>query len=333
MSMPTAERRAFPVRTWQEVMAMENDRGFVIDGLVCTTSTLLVAEPKAGKSLLGASILGALLTGEPLLGREVRVPDGGWRIALCWTDDNAEAEYRDRLMTILPKGLEPAVRFYRVSEIDGKGWSRLHSEIKADGCNFVIFDVMNQALCGSANDDKVVTDFFRGVRECTRNSIPVLLIVHSSEKTGEHGKSKNPLGSTQISGNARWIISLTRNASGVWTLETKGSVADICAIRFTAPEFDVPRFEIGKEVSGVEKRTSSRQRSTATLNRNGEIAAYVVAECQGLSQADTAARISAKWNLRKSGCVSNLSGGRGYGALLQRDGDTWRLSRPQEVAA
>jgi hypothetical protein len=330
-------RMTFVRRTCDDVKGKENVRRFLVDGILCDSSTLLVGEPKAGKSLFTAGLIASLLTGREFLGREVAVPEGGWRIAVWHTDDDSDKEYLDRIESVIPyESFKDSLFLYEVSgRVGCAEWESIRDVVMTDGCNLVIFDNMIQALTGSVNDDVVVRDFFHGVRVCVRNRIPVLIVTHSSEKIGEKGrKPQGPMGNTQISAAVRWQINLSRTTSGIWTLAGKGSIGDPGEIKFNAPVHDVPRYEVTTEATGEEKRSKARQRSKTTLDRNAEIAHFVVSECQGFNQKETAKRIAAKWSIYKaSTCEKNLSQKLGFGTLVERQGTTWTYAEQRAAQA
>lgn len=302
----------------------ETGEDFVIDGLITTGATLLYGEPNAGKSLMAAGIVASLVTGEPFLGREVK---GTRKVAVCWSDDRAPAEYGKRITPLLPEGSTDDVMFYCMPIMRSvEQWQRLYDQVTNDGCDFVIFDVMTQIIDGDANDGPPVAKFFDGVRRFTRDGIPALVITHSSEKSGEGGrKSDKPMGNTTISGFARWNIFLSRNKGGMWTASCFGKWADSALIQFYGAEgFNVPRFRVAGEKDGEELRGAARQRSASTLDKRAETARWIAANCQGLHKRAAAEKAAQALGLTASTLQRELSDGT-YKALLDYRDRNWIL--------
>ncbi|MCP2335788.1 hypothetical protein FHU30_001118 [Actinomadura rupiterrae] len=328
--------------TWDEVVAMEMAEQYVIEGLVSAHSTLLAGEPKAGKSLITAGLLRSLFTGEPFLGRRVNPSLDGqpYRVALCWTDDAARQEYRDRLLAVLPPGAKPDLRFFEIrGAMREEDWPPLARQIREAGCNFLVFDVMSQALDGSLNDDHVVSMFFRGVREFARQGIPVLVLTHTSDKSGPNGwRPTAPMGSTLISAAVRTRLMLTRSAGGIWTVRVTGSTTGLSEIQFSAVRHDVPAFTVVASMTVEERRDAavsrSRKRSGERLDRDEKLAQYIVQHCQGMTRAEAAGVLfrANPGGRKESTLRKELSGGTLSRILSFDPADkSWSLAGPLEV--
>ncbi|MFI9576952.1 AAA family ATPase [Microbispora rosea] len=316
------EQGPFIVQTWDEVETEKARDLFIIDGLVSARSTLIYGEPKAGKSLVTAGILASLVSGEPFLDRNVDSPGTGWRPAICWTDDGGAAEYRSRMSAVLGEESQE-VRFYGLPAMTPRLWEQLFDVVYGHGCNFVVFDVLSQLTTGNLNDSTPIAEILNGIRLFTRRNIPVIMVAHESDKF--QGADK-PMGHTTISGGFRWRLRLTKSKTGVWTVKGDGNRGDRLEVKFTGDVIDVPSFDVISEANGADLRGASnerlRQRGQATMNLNGEIHDYVLANCQHLNQSKTAAELAAKFpNMTVETHRRYLREGNRYG--LKHDGKGW----------
>lgn len=303
---------------------------FIVEGIISASSTLIYGEAKVGKSFLVSSLVASLVTGSDFLGREVE--DRDWKVAICWTDDDGVAEYGERIATVLPDGIEPAVRFYGLPVMrTRRHWEALFARVMADGSNFLVIDNLSQASRGSLNDDNAVKDFFDGVRIFTRAGIPVVIVGHSSEKRSDTGnKSDLPLGSSVISQSVRWRCFYSRSRGKV-NVRFSGNHAE--AHSMTLDHGVGARFTVveKKDAQAVkdEQQERTRTRDSATLDRNADIARWVVAECQGKGRNAAAEAIAGQFGGTLSTAKTHLSKRSAYGCLLAPlPGNRWALAGP-----
>lgn len=328
------------VFTWEEALAAaEEVEDFIVGGVISSATTLLYGESKTGKSYLVCALVAAMVTGGTFLDKEV--DDRPWKVAILGTDDNAQTEYVKRISTALPEGMVPPVDIFQLPIMRTPAkWKSLHKKILDQGYNFVVIDSLTQAINGTINSDETIRDFFDGVRLFVNSGIPVLVVAHSSEKTGPNGKSDLPLGSSTITQSVRHRVYAYRQNGRVF-LKFKGNhiaeeyrmtLAPGAGARFTVLEEKSLAAlaeenakkkadrEAKKEAAAQAKEQAKQQRTTATLDRNARIAEYVVTKCQGMKPATVADKLSQEFGGSKTTYTSNLSGGRAYGALLSVDG-------------
>ncbi|MEW9555244.1 AAA family ATPase [Nonomuraea sp. NPDC050783] len=304
----------------------DTEEDFMIDGLITTGTTLLYGEPNAGKSLMTAGMLASLVTGEPFLGRRVNAAS---KVAVCWSDDRAYAEYGKRIMRVLHEDYWSDVRFYRMPIMrTADQWGRLYERVIDDGCDFAVFDVLPQIIDGDINDGPPVAQFFDGVRRFTRDGVPALVLTHSSEKRGQNGYvTDKPLGHTSISGYARWNVFLRRSQGGEWTARASGKWGEPFQVKFRASQFDVPRFEVTAEKTADEMREDSQRRrrnhNQEALDRNLTYARFIVENCQGRSQNKAAEDLAAEFGGKVNRFRNLLTRGR---LPVRRIGDRWELT-------
>jgi hypothetical protein len=270
---------------------------WIVENVIGSATTLLYGEAKSGKSFLVSALIKSLATGTDFLGKPVP-QDRTFNVAVCWTDDMGAQEYSERIRTVMPECQEPSVRFYqlpimRTSEM----WHALYERVLAEGHNFVVIDNMAQTLDGSVNDDAVVRQFFDGVRMFVRAGIPVVVVAHSSDKSGMNGrKPETPMGSAYISQAVRWRVFARRSRKGNVTLKFMGNHAEPYEITLqhgAGARFDVLDVKTPEAVK-ANAEGAARQRSGQRLDANAKVAEWVVTNCQGLSQRKAAEKLAAE---------------------------------------
>ncbi|MFF4652397.1 AAA family ATPase [Streptomyces sp. NPDC001380] len=313
---------------WKDmVKAAETQAHFIIDGMISATSTLLYGEAKVGKSYIVSALIASLAMGRDFLGRGIE--SRGWNVAICATDDGAAAEYGQRIQTVVPEGVNLPVRCFQLPVMRSRAmWESLYRQIIRGGFNFVVIDNLTQAAGGSVNDDGAIRDFFEGVRMFTRAGIPVVIVGHSSEKSGERGKSNLPMGSSAISQSVRHRCFVSRSR-GRLSLRFSGNHVEPHTVLLehgTGARFTVVDRQDAEAVK-ADGEAKRRDRDKATLDKNAVIAAYVVSDCQGMGVRKTAQSLADRFGGAASTYSSNLSSKRAYGAMLTRgDGDSWALA-------
>ena len=320
------------------IEAADSEEDFIVYGVISSDTTLLYGESKTGKSYLVCALIAAMVTGDTFLGREIE--DRPWKIAILGTDDKAQKEYGKRIRTVLPDDMKPPVKTFPIPIMrTNTDWKSLHRRVLEQGYNFVVIDSMTQTLNGTINDDKTIREFFDGVRLFVKSGIPVLVIAHSSEKTGLNGKSDLPLGSSTITQSVRHRV-FAYQQNGKLFLKFKGNhldeeyrmtLAPGAGARYTVleeksltalAEENAKRKaerEAKKKEQTEAKEQAKEKRATATLDRNAQIVEYVITECQGMKASTVAGKLSAKCGGSSRTYHSTLSGKRAYGAMLQVD--------------
>lgn len=323
----------FGAMTWREmVTAADQEVPYIVDGMISAGSTLLYGEAKAGKSFFVSALITALTTGQrEFLGCAVDARQ--WRIGLCWTDDRGAAEYASRIGTVLPEGFEPDIISYQMPIMRHHAdWQSLYDEMYSDGRNLLIVDNLSQALNGSYNNDDAVREFFAGVRLFTRAGVPALIVGHSSEKSGDYGKSQYPLGSSLISASVRQKLFYSSNAGRTKvTIKSVGADAEPHELRLAhgiGARYSVLE-TVDRQAAQAEQEQRSRVRDKATMDRNQEVAIWIVAQCQGKSQNATAAAVASRFGLSQATVRTHLSRHESFGHLVKVEpGNVWTLDGP-----
>lgn len=278
----------FESLSYAEALKMADEgETWIVDGVIGAATTLIYGEAKSGKSFLVSALVKSLATGTEFLGKQVP-QDRTFSIAVCWTDDMGAQEYSERIRTVMPEAQEPNVRFYQLPIMrTPEMWQSLYERVLSERHNFVVIDNMAQTLNGSVNDDAVVRQFFDGVRLFVRAGIPVVVVAHSSDKSGMNGyKPETPMGSAYISQAVRWRVFARRSSKGNVTLKFMGNHAEPHKMTLqhgAGARFDVIGVKSSEAVKASAER-AARQRNKQTLDTRAELADWVVANCQGLSQ-------------------------------------------------
>lgn len=330
--------------SWEETTEYrQNHRGYwIVPEMVSSTSTLLYGESESGKSFIAAHLAAALATGGEFLWRPI--VGGPYRVGIAHTDDDGNIEYQDRVMSATGSGDNPGVHFFRVPLMQTDAhWEDLLRRCRTNRIEFLILDNMTQAASGDINKTEAITRFFDGVRRIIAAGIPVVVVSHSSDKNFGNGKSKLPAGGYAIRAAVRWRVFVERSAGDRVKLTFSGNHARTHDM--TVIHGDGTHFTLADSHSADERAESERKREKATQDEYREIAAFIVAECQGMGVNQVADACVARFGKSKTTYKNHLSPGgkptaNGKGltkpgrlcALLDRTGEgtgaTWRWKEP-----
>jgi hypothetical protein len=199
--------------------------------------------------------------------------------------------------------------------------------ITAEGHNVVVIDNLTQVLDGSINEDAVVRRCFEGIRRFTHAGIAVVIVGHSSDKSGTNGyKPETPMGSSYITQAVRWLGFVRRTRNKNLALRTYGNNG-YGAELVLRPEAGA-RFSVVGRTDTADSIAEARQRDKGTLDRTAEQARFVVEHCQGLGVNKAAEKLAAKFDGVSTTYRNSLSNGR-LKALLSRvgtgDSTVWEL--------
>jgi hypothetical protein len=292
---------------------------FLVKGILKHTITLMYGEAKIGKSTLAAALAAALADGkQEFLGKTITAtgPVSVGVIAGDFGDGDAYAE-QFRLVTDAD-----SITIYHVNRPPNRQlWDELRLDVQEAHHNLVIVDNLTAFIPGSLNDDVSVNEFYDFMDGFARRDVAVLVIAHISEKTGEHGKSKYPMGSSAIRARARWLWRVERCRNGLrMTFEGNGDAPHemIVSEANGVPSFDVLSTTGSDELADRRDR-KARERQQKTRDQRSQYRDFVIGECPHLNGAETAAAISARFGGAVSSHQSMLSKG-AYGVRRQPGG-------------
>ncbi|WP_017972979.1 AAA family ATPase [Actinopolyspora halophila] len=321
---------SFSIMTHTEALKeSEESDVWVIDHIVSASSTIIYGETESGKSFLVSALIASLTTGQPFLEREVP-QDRDFSVAVCWTDDRGAAEYSSRIQSVMPEGAEPNVKYYGLPIMQGRDmWRELRDAIIDNGHNFVVIDNLTQCLNGSMNQDEVVREFFDGVRMFTGSGIPVVIVGHSSDKSGMNGvKSDKPMGSALVSQSVRWRCFARRSRKGNLTLKFSGNHAEpyeLVLKHGAGARFSVEKTRASEELER-EDEARKRNREQQRMDETAERAQWVVQHCQGLNTSATARKLAEQFGGSSDRFRKDLSERKLSKLLTRTEGDRWALA-------
>ncbi len=288
---------------------------FRVPGLVHSSLTGFVGEPYAGKSSLSANLIASAVQGADFL--DVPWDEHPDRIVLVCTDPGNAAEYSDRLEELGVTDDDGRVVVFESAPMS-EGWADVRQDFALTPSSLVIVDNL-MGVSPDVNSTKDVGGFFDAVQHhlCT-HGVAVVVIAHKSEKYGERGKARTPMGSTAISAKFRHVVYVDpREGSGIalrvrgnqvsgeqlWTLSRGGGAADL---HVTSTEAVVPR-----------------NRSKEIHDRNANVADFLVTECGGLSKKDAAAKAAPVFHLTPGTLEKHMGPSGPVGTLVRREGSEW----------
>lgn len=333
----------FNHRTWQEAEENVKERPrWIVEGLVSTAITLLYGQSKVGKSFLTSALVAAMVTGERFLDKEVEARD--WKIAIGFSDDEADTEHIERVRTVVPDDTEMAVGFFELPQMrDAATWEELFTEVVDAGYNFLILDNLSGLVRGSVKNDDVVNDFYSGVKLFSRAGIPVLVIAHETDHTGPGTSSGLPVGSYANTIHPRVRINIYRTNGKVFLrtkgnsiLETRYKLHHGAGARFTLLEEKTMDEVRAEREAKAEERAQAREdrkakRETAAVQakeQDQKIARYLFENGQGQTQGAMARKLAEEFGGSSSTYNSNITKGLKYGALVKysQDDKSWTLT-------
>jgi KaiC/GvpD/RAD55 family RecA-like ATPase len=264
---------------------------FLVEGIVHESVTLLYGEAKIGKSTLAAALAAAMADGaEEFLGRTVTVP-GAKSVGIIAGDFADGVAYIAQLRQVTDSD---RIVVYDVNRPPVRQlWQDLQLDVRQAGHDLVIVDNLTSLIPGSVNDDVAVNLFYDELDGMVRESAAVVLVAHSSEKTGEHGKSPYPMGSSAIRSRARrtWRVEPWR---GDLRLTFRGN-GDGDSELIVTPARGIPHFDVLKVADSdelAERRAKRwRERDSKSREKADRIREFVLAECQGKNGKQTAEAI------------------------------------------
>lgn len=298
---------------------------FLVDGIVASTLTLLYGAPKTGKSTIAAALSVAIANGTPFLNQPV---NASGKVAIITGDPGDDDYYASMFYGKVPSG---TVRPYAFSRPPmQETWAKVCYEIQREQVTLVIIDNLVAFVPGDVNDHRPVRIFHdTAIDPLVRAGIAVVLIHHTSEKRGEHGVSKTPMGNTAISAAARWKVRVeTPDVAGPTKLVLEGNYGPTHELIVTRPD-GTANFEVIDAVEAGELARWKMERNAGTVARRAEYREYVLAECQGLNQTKTAEKLAEKYGGTKGTHTVMLSKG-AYG--VHRVGDQWERSGLRSVS-
>jgi len=302
-----------------------DDDPFVIAGVLHRSTTLVYGQTKAGKSTLAASMAIAVAGQAPTwLGREVTRHGHALIVA---GDPDGEREYGRRLRA----GGAGNVRLYAPTRpAIPETWAEVAMIARSQQSAMVVIDNLSAFVPGTLNDDLAVKRFYDQTDQLARDGAAVLIVAHTSEKAGEHGPSRVPMGSSFIRFGPRWWCYAHR-ARGKLLLDFDGNDGRPWGLAVSEPD-GTPSFDLLGETTADElaerRERKSRERATMTREHRERIAQFVLAECQGASRNATGERVAERFGGAAGTHKNQLSRG-AYGVRQVGASGRWERGTAQ----
>ena len=161
--------------------------GFLIDGVLHRSLTLIYGQTNVGKSTIAASIAVALATGKnEWLGRSVSPAAHGPVVIVCGDPDSCY-EYQERLYKVRDEFTDKSQHVEFVAPfrpVSPEGWEQVRSVVTETRAKVVIVDNLSAFIGGTLSDDALIKQFYIEMDRFTRLGIAVLVLAYVSEKKG-----------------------------------------------------------------------------------------------------------------------------------------------------
>ena len=215
---------------------VDEQQGWLIEGILCPWLTLLSGQPKHGKSILAGHIAISLIQQAPLLGRNVSVGnhvvawlgyDAGWKqeVTSRWCEaSNGKIIFCDSLRSL-----------------DESLWRQLANSLKEEGVTLLIIDhLYGMAGALGLNDAEqvaVITNLLRPLYE--DYGIAVLLLAQAGKGPFSNGRAAH---SVAIEGEARALIRISdkrKNGARKIDLISNTSGEETISVKLTPEVFEI----------------------------------------------------------------------------------------------
>lgn len=294
---------------------------FLVEGLVHGSVSLLYGMTNAGKSTLA----GSLAIG-------VAAPDASWHgqaitrhghVLVVAGDPDGEREWTHRLRQ--GHQADNSISLYAPNRpAIPQTWEEVRLIARQTSSVLVVLDNLSAFVPGSLNNDDDIKKLYDRIDGIARDGAAVLLLAHTSEKSGEYGPSRLPMGSSFIRFGPRWWIYVHRQR-GVLLLDMEGNDGQPWQMTLTEPD-GTPYFKKLGQVQADELAKRRRERTDRTKTKANSYQAFVLTECQHLNGLETAKAIFAKFGGKVATHQTQLSR-RGYGVRRTANGQGWEAVR------
>jgi hypothetical protein len=313
------ERKRFDMSSTLE----DVPEGFLIDGVLHRSVTLIYGQTMAGKSTIAASIAVAIATGKgEWSGRPVSPAAHGPVVIVCG-DPDSRYEYQERLCKVRDEFTDESQFIELVAPFrptSPEGWEEVRSVVAETGAKVVIIDNLSAFIGGTLNEDAPIKQFYVETDKFARQGIAVLVLAHVSDKPGPDGRAARlPIGSALIRFGPRWWA-LAWKGGGKVRLEFDGNSGGAWWLDLSEPD-GIPRFEVlgskttGELREGREKR--ARDRDAKTRDDRSEVGDWVVTNCQGMNRERAAQAVEGAFRGYKASTAKTLLSSGAFGGVKQ----------------
>ena len=280
---------------------VDEQQGWLIEGILCPWLTLLSGQPKHGKSILAGHIAISLIQQAPLLGRNVSV--GNHVIAWLGYDAGWKQEVTSRWCET-SKG--QIIFCDSLRSLEENLWRQLANSLKEEGVTLLIIDhLYGMAGALGLNDAEqvaVITNLLRPFYE--DYGIAVLLLAQAGKGQFSNGRAAH---SVAIEGEARALIRISdkrKNGARKIDLISNTSGEERLSVRLT-PEV----IEIIQAKSSSKKEKSERESPDTVRNFLGKANPGAMTNWSGVGR-----------EIHRLGLSSNESAGRSMSTRWREQG-------------
>jgi len=213
----------------------EADIPWLIDGFVCSSLTIISAQPKHGKTMLAGHITISLITGQPLAGRAVK----GDEHLVAWMgyDPGWKQDVRNYWA---PKANNRILLYPTIRNHNPEHWKELLDSLIAKKVTAIIIDHL-YGLAGpiSLNDAENVATLFALIRPIYESGIAVILISQAGRSEWGKGRSAH---SVSIEAEARSLVRIyDKKNNGVRKVElvSNSRGEEVLNVILTPEEFSI----------------------------------------------------------------------------------------------
>ncbi|MFE3055164.1 AAA family ATPase [Nocardia sp. NPDC059239] len=324
----------FPRTTTREAFerSKQNER-WVFPDTICSSVTMIYGRSNVGKSYLVSSLLLSLLIDDrEFLGMRPTDKTKLWRPAILWTDPGSDEEYGERIHRAIADDDDTDIDvpvFHIGRTARPEEWQALTDHLLSEGHNFVVVDNLMGAT-GDTNDAAVVATVFDGLTRLTNRGVPVVVLHHESEK-GFVTAGGAPMGASTAVQKSRVWIQVRQTArrglrGGNTALVIQSNLLEqpqeIVAEPMQGPDYRV--VQRGPWVVKADTKDSAEptpKRTAATLDRNAQAAAYLVANCQGVGLNQAAGKLAEAFPERSRATWKDQMSRGSVSALVTRTGE------------
>ena len=281
---------------------------FVIDGVLHRSTTLIYGQTEAGKSTVAAAIALAVAGNQPeWLGRPV---SRHGQVLIVAGDPDGEREYRQRLTN----GRDQDIDVYAPNRpAIPETWGEVAMIARQCDSTLVVIDNLSAFVPGTLNDDYAIKQFYGQTDNIARDGAAVLIVAHTSEKSGEHGPSTKPMGSSYIRFGPRWSCYAHRSR-GSLVLDFDGNEADPWQLQVSKPNGRPEAFEVLAHIGADELAERRSGRAQRQDDKRRRICQYVGEHRGSMTDAALAALIAEQFGGKISSHKTLLSRG-AYGVV------------------
>lgn len=329
--------KRFPKTTIAETLEkMKTQDRWVFQDLIHSSITMLYGRAGVGKSYVVSDlILSLLVRDRPFMGQQPTNPNKEWHPVILGTDPGTADEYALRLHAgaELANASPIEVPLYFIGRTaQAPEWDALASRLMDEGYNFVVLDNLMGAT-GDTNDAVAQTTVFDGLTRFTNVGIPVLVVHHESQHGGKASPGAPPMGlSTSVQKSRTWIQARQSerkaHRGGNLVLYVQSNALDQPYEITAEPRGtgDAPDYRVVNRAK-IEPRIPE-QRAPEVLDRNDQVASYIVDHCTRLSQRQAAEKVAEIFGGSKGTWRNSISSG-ALSKMVKLGADGWERVAPK----